>query len=105
MFSALAFDATGTVFVFSTRLISIQIVYDSVNDNYRFLVQAPYSDMGTGKYVEGVAGPVNDTETFSIPITASKNISVPMATRRDSISSTYNFISTTTGSLDFYTYT
>ncbi len=105
MFSALAFYANGTVFFFSTRLLSIQIVYDSVNDNYRFLVQAPYSEMGTEKYVEDVAGPINDTETFSIPITASKNISVPMATRRDSSGSTYNFISTTTGSLDFYTYT
>ena len=86
------------------RLINIRIVYDSVNDNYRFLVQSPYSTMGTEKWVENTLGPVNDTVTFSIPITASKNISVPMATRRDSSSSTYNFISTTTGSFDFYTY-
>lgn len=88
----------------SDKLISMWIVYDSVNDNYRFLVRAPYSEMGTEKYVEDTLGPVNDTVTFSIPITASKNISVPMATRRDSSSSTYNFISTTTGSFDFYTY-
>jgi hypothetical protein len=104
-FSALTADATGTVFAASGTLISIRIVYDSVNDNYRFLVQAPYSEMGTEKYVENTSGPVNDTTTFLIPITASKNISVPMATRRDSGSSTYNFISTTTGSFDFYTYT
>ncbi len=103
-FSALTADATGTVFAASGTLISIRIVYDSVNDNYRFLVRAPYSDMGTEKYVEDVAGPVNDTETFSIPITESKNISVPMATRRDSSSSYYAFIGTTTGSFDFYTY-
>ena len=88
----------------SGRIISMWIVYDSVNDNYRFLVRAAYSEMGTEKYVEDTLGPVNDTVTFSIPITASKNISVPMATRRDSSSSTYNFISTTTGSFDFYTY-
>lgn len=96
--------ATGTVFSAVGRRINIRIVYDSVNDNYRFLVQSPYSTMGTEKWVENTLGPVNDTVTFSIPITASKNISVPMATRRDSGSSTYNFISTTTGSLDLYTY-
>jgi len=94
-----------TAFADSDRIISIRIVYDSVNDNYRFLVRAAYSEMGTEKYVENTFGPVNDTTTFLIPITASKNISVPMATRRDSSSSYYAFIGENEGSIDFYTYT
>lgn len=87
----------------SDRAIFINIVYDVINNNYRFLVRSPYSTMGTEKYVESVFG-VGDTTTFSIPITSSKNISIPMATRSDTTSNGWDFISTTTGSLDFYTY-
>jgi len=91
---------------FSERIF-VRIVYDKINDNYRFLVRLPNNIMGTEKYVEDAwSSGTGNTTTLSIPITTSKNISIPMATRPPATggSSEYRFISTTSGSLVSYTY-
>ena len=88
---------------YNSILIYVMISYDESNNNYRFLVRSPYSTMGTEKYVESVFG-VGETTTFSLPITPSKNISIPMAVMSSTGSTEYRFVDTTTGELDFYTY-
>ena len=83
--------------------IRVRIVYDESNNNYRFIVLSSSYLYGTRKYVEGHSSSIGDTITLSLPITPSKNISIPMATGSSSTVE-YRFISTTTGSLVSYTY-
>jgi len=83
------------------------IVYDESNNNYRFIIKGSSAVVGTRKVVEDSwSGRVGDTTTLSIPITTSKNISIPMATRPPATggSTELRFIGTTTGSLVSYTY-
>jgi hypothetical protein len=96
-------DDTGIISSF-TRFIRIRIVYDSNNNNYRFLVLAGGGRIANESKIVADGLTVENTITFEIPITSSKHISVPMASSEDELYSEYIFTSAVKGQIDFYTY-
>jgi len=92
----------GKIFFRASRFIRLRIVYDSANDNYRFLAFSTGEFMATEKYAEE-HGTVNDTTTIEIPITSTKNISIPLATWTYTDKS-FEFTNSVVGEIDFYTY-
>ena len=96
-------DDTGIIGSF-TRFIRIRIVYDSNNNNYRFLVRAGGGRIANESQIVADGLTVENTITFEIPITSSKHISVPMASSEDALDSEYIFTNAVAGEIDFYTY-
>jgi hypothetical protein len=102
LFQEFRCSSDGKIFFRASRFIRLRIVYDSANDNYRFLAFSTGEFMATEKYAEE-HGTVNDTTTIEIPITSTKNISIPLATWTYTDKS-FELTNSVVGEIDFYTY-